>query len=137
MWALSILTVGLIGFTKNYPFVIPRALLGPRNLLFLALFTNTGPHAAGAPLGAPHYLPRALRRAAPNVRTIAISRAQLQPHHRFAFGFMNRVALVRRRRAFDYCLKINAGPLTRSAIRCTVTSTRSAIFMNGIPLFIP
>ena len=36
-----------------------------------------------------------------------------------------------------YCLKTNAGPLTRLPFRSTVTSTRSAILMKGIPLFIP
>ena len=36
-----------------------------------------------------------------------------------------------------YCLKINGGPLTRFALRSTVTSTRSAILMKGMPLFIP
>jgi hypothetical protein len=36
-----------------------------------------------------------------------------------------------------YCLKTNGGPLTRFAWRLTVTSTRSAILMKGMPLFIP
>ena len=37
----------------------------------------------------------------------------------------------------DYCLKTMGGPLTRSAFKSTVTSTRSAILMKGMPLFIP
>jgi hypothetical protein len=37
----------------------------------------------------------------------------------------------------DYRLKTNGGPPTRFALRSTVTSTRSAILMNGMPLFIP
>ena len=36
-----------------------------------------------------------------------------------------------------YCLKTTGGPLTRLPLRSTVTSTRSAILMKGIPLFIP
>jgi hypothetical protein len=36
-----------------------------------------------------------------------------------------------------YCLKTSGGPLTRFTFRLTVTSTRSAIFMKGMPLFIP
>ena len=36
-----------------------------------------------------------------------------------------------------YCLNTNGGPLTRSIMRKTVTSTRSAILMKGIPLFMP
>src|SRR6516162_7477539 len=36
-----------------------------------------------------------------------------------------------------YFLKTRGGPLTRLALRSTLTSTRSAILMNGIPLFIP
>jgi hypothetical protein len=36
-----------------------------------------------------------------------------------------------------YCLKTNGGPLTRFPLRSTVTSTRSAILMKGMPLFIP
>jgi hypothetical protein len=36
-----------------------------------------------------------------------------------------------------YCLNTNEGPLTRFPFRSTVTSTRSAILTNGIPLFIP
>jgi hypothetical protein len=36
-----------------------------------------------------------------------------------------------------YCVKVNAGPLTRLPVRSTVTSTRSAILMKGMPLFIP
>src|SRR6516165_2066532 len=39
---------------------------------------------------------------------------------------------------FDcYCLRVTGGPLTRVALRLTVTSTRSAIFIRGMPLFIP
>ena len=37
----------------------------------------------------------------------------------------------------SYCLKTNGGPLTLFALRSTDTSTRSAILMKGIPLFIP
>jgi len=37
----------------------------------------------------------------------------------------------------SYCLKTTGGPLTRLPLRSTVTSTRSAIFMKGMPLFIP
>jgi hypothetical protein len=36
-----------------------------------------------------------------------------------------------------YCLNTNRGPLTRFPWRSTVTSTRSAILMNGMPLFMP
>ena len=36
-----------------------------------------------------------------------------------------------------YCLKTTGGPLTRLPLRSTVTSTRSAILMKGMPLFIP
>src|SRR5215472_17491175 len=36
-----------------------------------------------------------------------------------------------------HCLNTNGGPLTLLPFRSTVTSTLSAIFMNGIPLFIP
>src|SRR5215469_81377 len=36
-----------------------------------------------------------------------------------------------------YFLKTRGGPLTPLALRSTLTSTRSAILMNGIPLFIP
>jgi len=36
-----------------------------------------------------------------------------------------------------YCVKVNAGPLTRLPVRSTLTSTRSAILMKGMPLFIP
>jgi hypothetical protein len=36
-----------------------------------------------------------------------------------------------------YCLKMTGGPLTRFAWRDTVTSTRSAILMKGMPLSIP
>ncbi len=36
-----------------------------------------------------------------------------------------------------YCLKTTGGPLTRFAFRATVTSTRLAILMKGMPLFIP
>src|SRR5580704_609663 len=36
-----------------------------------------------------------------------------------------------------YGLKISGGPLTRSTFKSTFTSTRSAIRMNGIPLFMP
>lgn len=44
-------------------------------------------------------------------------------------------SLVARER--DYGLKTRGGPLTRFPWRSTVTSTRSAILMKGIPLFIP
>jgi len=47
---------------------------------------------------------------------------------------------VRRRAstsADSYCLKTSGGPLVRSTLRSTVTSTRSAILINGMPLFIP
>jgi len=40
-----------------------------------------------------------------------------------------------RQRVAGYCLKTNGGPLTRSPLRSTATSTRSAILMNGMPLF--
>ena len=36
-----------------------------------------------------------------------------------------------------YSLNTIGGPLTRFPLRSTVTSTRSAILMNGMPLFIP
>lgn len=36
-----------------------------------------------------------------------------------------------------YWAKTNGGPLTRLTLRFTVTSTRSAILMNGMLLFIP
>ena len=36
-----------------------------------------------------------------------------------------------------YYFKFTRAPLTRFALRFTVTSTRSAILMNGMPLFIP
>jgi hypothetical protein len=36
-----------------------------------------------------------------------------------------------------YWVKTNGGPLTRFTLRFTVTSTRSAILMKGIPLFMP
>src|SRR5260370_12587109 len=36
-----------------------------------------------------------------------------------------------------YSLKTSGGPLTRLPLRSTLTSTRSAILMNGMPLFIP
>jgi hypothetical protein len=36
-----------------------------------------------------------------------------------------------------YCLKTTGGPLTRFALSATVTSTRLAILMKGMPLFIP
>ncbi len=42
-----------------------------------------------------------------------------------------------KRRPPSYCLKTTGGPLTRFALRATVTSTRSAILMKGMPLFIP
>lgn len=35
-----------------------------------------------------------------------------------------------------HCLNTTGGPLTRFPLRSTVTSTRSAIFMKGMPLFI-
>src|SRR5215469_17437259 len=39
---------------------------------------------------------------------------------------------------FDcYCLRVTGSPLTRVALRLTVTSTRSAILTKGMPLFIP
>ena len=37
----------------------------------------------------------------------------------------------------SYSLNTNGGPLTRFPLRSTVTSTRSAILMKGMPLFIP
>jgi hypothetical protein len=37
----------------------------------------------------------------------------------------------------NYFLRSNGGPLTRFPLRLTVTSTRSAILMNGMPLFMP
>ena len=37
----------------------------------------------------------------------------------------------------SYCLRATGGPLTRVALSMTVTSTRSAILMKGMPLFIP
>jgi hypothetical protein len=37
----------------------------------------------------------------------------------------------------NYSLKTSGGPLTRLPFRSTLTSTRSAILMNGIPLFMP
>jgi hypothetical protein len=36
-----------------------------------------------------------------------------------------------------YCLSASEGPLTRFSFRWKLTSTWSAILMNGIPLFIP
>lgn len=36
-----------------------------------------------------------------------------------------------------YCLILTGGPLTRIAFRESVTATRSAILMKGMPLFIP
>lgn len=36
-----------------------------------------------------------------------------------------------------YCFKTTGGPLTLLPLRSTLTSTRSAILMNGMPLFIP
>jgi hypothetical protein len=36
-----------------------------------------------------------------------------------------------------YCLNTNLGPLTRFPLRSTITSTRSAIFTKGMPLFMP
>jgi len=36
-----------------------------------------------------------------------------------------------------YCLKTNLGPPTRFPLRSTITSTRSAIFTKGMPLFMP
>ena len=36
-----------------------------------------------------------------------------------------------------YCFKTTGGPLTLLPLRSTVTSTRSAILMNGMPLFMP
>src|SRR6202040_1518050 len=36
-----------------------------------------------------------------------------------------------------YCLKTKGGPLTFFPLRATLTSTRSAILMKGMPLFIP
>jgi len=42
---------------------------------------------------------------------------------------------VRRRPC--YCFKSMGGPLTRFPLRSTSTSTRSAILMKGMPLFIP
>ena len=45
----------------------------------------------------------------------------------------------RRARLFQggYCLKTTGGPLTRFPTSATVTSTRLAILMKGMPLFIP
>jgi hypothetical protein len=40
-------------------------------------------------------------------------------------------------RRTGYCLKITGDPLTRFPLRSTVTSTRSAILIKGMPLFIP
>jgi hypothetical protein len=40
-------------------------------------------------------------------------------------------------KAASYWLKTNGGPLTRFTFKFTVTSTRLAILMNGMPLFIP
>src|SRR5208283_2583377 len=40
-------------------------------------------------------------------------------------------------RKLPYCLKTNGGPLTRLPLRATVTSTRSAILMKGMALFMP
>ena len=36
-----------------------------------------------------------------------------------------------------YRLRVTGGPLIRAALSLTVTSTRSAILMKGMPLFIP
>ena len=36
-----------------------------------------------------------------------------------------------------YYFRATGGPLTRFTLRSTVTSTRSAILMKGMPLFIP
>jgi hypothetical protein len=36
-----------------------------------------------------------------------------------------------------YCLNTSGGPLTRLPFRSTITSTRSAIFTKGMPLFMP
>jgi hypothetical protein len=36
-----------------------------------------------------------------------------------------------------YCWKTSGGPLTLAPLRSTLTSTRSAILMKGMPLFIP
>src|SRR5215467_1680701 len=38
---------------------------------------------------------------------------------------------------FTYGLNTSGGPLTRFTWRSTLTSTRSAILIKGIPLFIP
>ena len=37
----------------------------------------------------------------------------------------------------NYCWKTGGGPLTRFHFRLTFTSTRLAIFMKGMPLFMP
>ena len=42
-----------------------------------------------------------------------------------------------KRSLVGYFLKTRGGPLTRLTLRSTLTSTRSAILMKGIPLFIP
>ncbi len=39
--------------------------------------------------------------------------------------------------SLGYCLRARGGPLTRFPFKSTVTSTRSAILMKGMPLFIP
>ena len=36
-----------------------------------------------------------------------------------------------------YCFRTTGGPLVRFALRATFTSTRLAILMKGMPLFIP
>jgi hypothetical protein len=44
---------------------------------------------------------------------------------------------AQRRDVSNYCWKTGAGPLIRFHFRLTFTSTRLAILMKGMPLFIP
>jgi hypothetical protein len=63
---------------------------------------------------------------------------ELAGYRGFIIGELNNNEQTRiGKRLSGYCLNISGGPLTRLPLRSTVTSTRSAILMNGMPLFIP
>jgi hypothetical protein len=63
-----------------------------------------------------------------------------EPHTRCANVCRTRLHETVPQKSLDharYWAKTNGGPLTRFTLRFTVTSTRSAILMNGMLLFIP
>jgi hypothetical protein len=62
------------------------------------------------------------------------------PSHGFPVFFSHQMLLARGNGTLfqvHYCLRLTGGPLTRVALRLTFTSTRLAILIKGMPLFIP